>query len=151
MAVVENIDKSLIGREFDTIELKVSEEECLAYARACGETDPRFTDPSHADFQAPPTLASKFVGRRILPEAFPRIGVRGFDAGKSVEILAPIRPGDTLLGHSTIADVYEKTGRSGHMVFIVHRMHFENQHGEPVAVVDWRLVRMPDAEPTGES
>ena len=43
-------------------------------------------------------------------------------------------------------DIYEKTGRSGLMVFIVHRMEFENQDGTPVSIVDWRLVRQPDVE-----
>ncbi|MFQ5513514.1 MAG: MaoC family dehydratase N-terminal domain-containing protein [Myxococcota bacterium] len=141
-----DIDRSLIGQEFDTTDFVVSEEEILTYARACGETDPRYSDPSHPDFQAPPTLTSKYLSRRVLPKAFPYIGARGFDAGKTTEILAPVRPGDTLTAHSRIADIYEKTGRSGPMVFIVHRMEFENQHGQPVSIVDWRLVRLPDDE-----
>ena len=86
------------------------------------------------------------MSRRILPAEFPRIGSRGFDAGKTVVSLAPIRPGDTLTARSRIADIYEKTGRSGPMVFIVHRMEFQNQNGEDVSVVDWRMVRQPDPE-----
>ena len=145
MALIE-IDRAWIGKEFDHAEFKVKQEEMLAFARACGETDPRFTDPSHPNFQAPPTFTSKFVSRRILPEAFPYLGARGFDAGKTVEVLGPVRPDDTLTAHSKIADIYEKTGRSGHMLFIVHRMEFSNQDGQPVSVVDWRLVRQPDPE-----
>ncbi len=143
---VKGIDPGWVGREFDVAEFKVSEEDIVEFAKACGEVDPRFTDPSHPDFQAPPTLPAKFVGRRILPEEFPRIGSRGFDAGKTVTSLAPIRPGDRLTARSRIADIYEKTGRSGPMVFIVHRMEFQNQRGEDVAVVDWRMVRQPDPE-----
>ena len=143
---VKGIDRDWVGLEFDTAEFKVSEEDIVEYAKSCGEVDPRFTDPSHADFQAPPTLAAKFVSRRILPAEFPRIGSRGFDAGKTVVSLAPIRPGDTLTARSRIADIYEKTGRSGPMVFIVHRMEFQNQNGEDVSVVDWRMVRQPDPE-----
>ncbi len=145
MAVIE-IDKSLIGREFDTTEFTITEEDILTYADICGEKDPRYSDPSHPDFQAPPTLTSKFVSRKIPPASFPRIGARGFDAGKSIEVLAPVRPGDRLTAHSRIADIYEKTGRSGLMVFIVHRMEFENQDATPVSIVDWRLVRQPDAK-----
>ena len=140
------IDRKWIGREFDVAEFKVSEKGILAFSRACGETDPRFTAPEHPDFQAPPTFTSKYASRRILPEAFPYIGARGFDAGKTVEVLGPLRPLDTLIGHSKIADIYEKTGRSGPMIFIVHRMEFFNQTGDPVSIVDWRLVRQPDAE-----
>jgi hypothetical protein len=27
------------------------------------------------------------------------------------------------------------------MLFIVHRMEFQNQRGEPVSTVDWRMVQ----------
>jgi acyl dehydratase len=145
MASLE-IDRSFIGKEFDLIEFEVSEEEILTYSRLCGETDPRFSDPSHPGFQAPPTFTSKYVSRRMLPEDFPDAGMRGFDGGKSVEVLGPVRPGDTLIARSRIADIYQKTGRSGPMVFIVHRMEFENQDGRPVSVVQSRLVRQPEPE-----
>ena len=97
----------------------------------------------HPDFRAPPTLTAMFNSRRVMPQNFPRIGRRGFDAGKSVEILGAVRPGDTLTSKSHIHDVYEKTGRSGRMIFIVHRMEFSNQKGEPVSIVDWRMVQQP--------
>ena len=143
---LDEIDRSWIGKEFDTSEFKVTEDEILTYARVCGETDPRYSDPSHPDFQAPPTITSKYSSRRVLPEAFPRLGGQAFDAGKAVTMLAPIRCGDTLTARASIAVIYEKTGRSGPMLFIVHRMEFRNQHGEPVATVDWRLVRQPPPE-----
>lgn len=146
MEVIAGIKKEWIGRQFDVAEFKIKEHEALEFAGACGETEPRFTDPQHPDFQAPPTFTAKFVSRRILPEAFPRIGARGFDAGKTVVAHAPIRPGQTLTAHSKIADIYEKTGRSGSMVFIVHRMEFRDPKGELVSVVDWRMVRQPDPE-----
>jgi hypothetical protein len=143
---VAGIDRSWVGREFDVVEFAVTEQEMLEFAEACGETEARFTDPSSSDFQDPPTFTAKYVSRRILPENFPRIGGRGFDAGKTVVSIAPIRPGDRLTARSRIADVYEKTGRTGPMIFIVHRMEFANQRGEPVSVVDWRMVRQPDPE-----
>jgi hydroxyacyl-ACP dehydratase HTD2-like protein with hotdog domain len=119
----------------------VVEEEMLAFARACGETDPRFSDPAHPDFQAPPTYTARFLGRRVLPENFPSPMGRSFDAGKTVTVRLPVRRGDVLVAHSRIHEVYQKTGRSGSMTFIVHRMEFENQRGEIVSVVDWRMVR----------
>jgi N-terminal half of MaoC dehydratase len=129
-----------VGHEFDTAQFVVSREAALEWARACGEQDPRFLDPAHPDFQAAPTFPSHFVGRKVFPEDFPRFGLNAFDAGKCVLVHAPIRPGDTLTAHSSIADIYEKTGRSGSMLFVVHRMAFENQRREAVSVVDWKLV-----------
>ncbi len=131
------------GFEFDTAKFVVTEQQMLDFALSCGETEPRFTDPSHEDFQAPTTVTSKFSGRRILPDEFPRLSRRGFDAGKCVESVAPVRVGDTLTGTSTIHDIFEKTGRSGTMIFIVHRMEFRNQSDELVSIGDWRMVQQP--------
>ena len=63
-----------------------------------------------------------------------------FDAGKAVEVGAPIHDGDRLVARSYIHDIFEKTGRSGGMLFIVHRMAFTNQDDVKVATVDWRMV-----------
>jgi len=119
----------------------------LDYALAVGEREARVTDPSDPDFQAVPSFPAKFVSRhRVLPEGFPAMGRRSFDAGKCVSALGPIRPGMVLSGRSLIADIYEKTGRSGPMRFVVHRMEFADPEGEPVAVVDWRLVQQVGEE-----
>jgi len=128
------------GFSFDRSEFEVRQEDTLAFARACGEQDPRFLEPAHPEFQAPPTFPARFVSRQVLPKGFPRIGRGMFDAGKCVFPKAPIRPGETLVAHSRIEDLYEKTGRSGPMIFLVHRMEFENPRQQPVSVVDWRLV-----------
>jgi hypothetical protein len=140
---VEKLKADWVGKEFDEKTFEIRQEAALEFARACGETAPRFVDPEHPDFQAPVTITAQFTGGRIFPEELTpvlRRGGGGFDAGKRVQPLGPIRPGDRLVGRSQIHDVYEKTGRSGSMLFIVHRMTFSNQRGEPVSIVDWRMV-----------
>lgn len=145
---VDKLKRDWAGFEFDTAEFTISPQDLVDFASACGETDPRYTDPAHADFQAVPNFTSRYVGRRVLPEHFPRIGKGfGFDAGKCVTVLGPLRAGDRIVAKSKIHDVYEKTGRSGQMVFIVHRMEFQNQRGEPVSIVDWRMVQTPGPGP----
>jgi acyl dehydratase len=66
---------------------------------------------------------------------------RGIDGGKSVVVHRPVRAGEVLTGRSQVADIYAKTGRSGTMIFIVHRTDFFNQKGDEVATVDWRMIR----------
>ncbi len=140
---VAELKKTWTGFEFDTARFEITEQQMLDFALSCGETDPRFTDPADEDFQAPITFTSRFSGRRILPDDFPKLSRRGFDAGKRLQWIAPVRAGDTLIGTSTIHDIYEKTGRSGSMIFIVHRMEFRNQNGAVVSIVDWRMVQQP--------
>lgn len=139
---VEVLKRDWTGFTFDTAEFEVHADDLLGFALACGEAAPCYTDPKHADFRAVPNYPSRYVGRRVLPDNFPRLGGGyGFDAGKCVTPLAPIRAGDKITARSQIHDVYTKTGRSGTMLFIVHRMEFQNQRGEPVSVVDWRMVQ----------
>jgi hypothetical protein len=138
---IAEIKKEWVGFTFDTAEFKVEEQAVLEFAAACGETEPRYTDSSHPDFRAPANFTACFLGRRVFPENFPKLG-KGFpfDAGKCVQVHAPVRVGDVLTARSSLYDIYEKTGRSGSMAFIVHRMEFTDQHDEPVTTVDWRMV-----------
>ncbi len=140
---VAELKKNWTGFEFDTARFEITEQQMLDFALSCGETDPRFTDPADEDFQAPITFTSRFSGRRILPDDFPTHSRRGFDSGKRLQWIAPVRAGVTLIGTSTIHDIYEKTGRSGSMIVIVHRMEFRNQNGAVVSIVDWRMVQQP--------
>ena len=131
-----------IGVEYDLSTFTIDAEKMVSWAEACGETDPRFVDPDHEDFQAHPNFTTHCLSDQVLPTDFPPIGgQRGIDGGKAVEIHQPIRAGDELRASTTIADIYEKTGRSGTMLFIVQRMTFINQDDQPVATVDWRMIR----------
>lgn len=143
---VDKLKRDWAGSTFDTVEFEIKADDLRDFALACGETAAQFTEPSHPEFRAVPTFTARYVGRRILPDDFPRFSSGyGFDAGKCVQALRPIRPGDRVTARSKIHDIYTKTGRSGTMVFIVHRMEFSNQRGEPVAIVDWRMVQRAGA------
>jgi acyl dehydratase len=139
---VDELKRNWAGQTFDTAEFEITAEDLRDFALACGETAPCYTDPTHPEFRAVPNFTSRYVGRRVLPENFPKLSDGfGFDAGKCVTVLGPLRPGDKVVARSRIHDIYTKTGRSGTMVFIVHRMEFQNQRGEPVSIVDWRMVQ----------
>ncbi len=147
MAEQEAVDQDIVelrerflNREFDEVTFTIDGERFAEYARVCGETASRFTDPNHADFQAPPTFVSTLVGGRSMPPDFPNLGGMGMDAGKSVEWKAPVRAGATLTGRSHLHDIYTKTGRSGRMVFLVTRMELYDQDDVHIANADTRTV-----------
>jgi hydroxyacyl-ACP dehydratase HTD2-like protein with hotdog domain len=82
-----------------------------------------------------------------MPEEFPADQFRGaFDGGKLVIAHAPVPVGEPLVASSQIADVFRKTGRSGAMTFIVHRMEFRTKAGELVSTVDWKLIQKDGTE-----
>lgn len=140
-------DSSWIGKEFDRYTYHVTKEEIVEFAQSIGETDPVYLDEAHAKttssggLMAPPTFCVAFRSNATLPDLKLSYGKRGFDGGKECIFLAPIRPGDTITGVDRIAQVYEKTGRSGNMIFVVRESEFTNQHGEKVAVVRQSLIR----------
>ena len=138
---IQSLKEKWTGWEFDEKVFEIEADAMVEFAAACGETLPRYVDPAHPDFQAVPSFTAKFHGRRQLPEGFPLKQEQSFDGGKRVEFRAPIRAGDTITARSTIHNIYEKTGRSGGMRFVVHRMRFFNQREELVSIVDWKMIQ----------
>jgi hypothetical protein len=136
---VEELKRRFLNLDFDERSFEVRQEAMLEFAAACGETAPRYTDPAHADFQAPPTFCARFHGRRMLPGDFPALGIP-LDAGKAVMPQQPIRAGAKLVGKSHLHDIYEKTGRTGRMIFLVSRMELFDPSQVLVSIVDSRLV-----------
>src|SRR4029434_10578824 len=118
-------DTSLLGKEFDRYSYSGTKEEIVEFAQSVGETNPLYTDEAYAkttsygSIIAPPTFCVVFRSHDMLPDLKLSYGKRGFDGAKECMFLAPIRPGDTITGVDRIAQVYEKTGRSGNMTFIV--------------------------------
>jgi len=137
-----DIDPSIIGQEFDrTVSAPVTAADLIAFARALGESRPEYTQPGPA-LIGHPSYCVRYKGERFYPESIPKnINVRsGFDAGKDIELGVPIRPGDTIEIRSTLHEVYEKTGRSGSMYFVVIRFTMTNQRGDMLAIVDNRFM-----------
>ncbi|MEJ2088339.1 MAG: MaoC family dehydratase N-terminal domain-containing protein [Gammaproteobacteria bacterium] len=147
---IEAIREQYVGVEFEERRFEVSAEKIAEYARACGELAPRYTDPSDADFQAPPTFASSLQRGRGLPDDFPKMPGLGMDAGKAVEAFLPIRPG-AMVGRTHLHDVYTKTGRSGRMIFLVTRMALYDEAGDHLANADTRVVIRERPPEGGES
>lgn len=138
---MSGVDRGLVGQEFDhTVFPPVTAEQIVAYATACGETNPRWTRPG-SDLVAPPTFALSLRGKHFMPKHMPAtLGQHMFDAGKDIEVGVPVVAGDVLSSTSTVHDVYEKTGRSGRMTFVVFRTTVTNQRNETVAVVDQKMM-----------
>ena len=72
----------------------------------------------------------------------------GLNAGRAIELHAPIYVGDRLTRYAVLQDVYSKTGRSGTMAFEVWEILFRNDAGELVARArDSMVFRAPGVPP----
>ncbi len=137
---IDALRERFLMKDFDEQVYELDAQELADYAVACGELAPRYTDPTHPDFQAPPTFPTSFQPRRRLPEGFPSLPGLGMDAGKAVAPKAPIRPGVKLTARTHLHDLYVKTGRSGRMTFMVTRMEIYDPAGTQLATADTRIV-----------
>jgi acyl dehydratase len=154
---VLGFDREVIGVENEMGSFEVTKEAIQNFCKAIGETNPLFTDEDAAksgpygSIVAPPTFYAvariQGGGRNLDPKVTlggTPIGelkdYRGFNAGQHCTFYMPMKPGDTITAKNQVADVYEKTGRTGRMVFVVRRTTYYNQHGEKVAAVDQSMV-----------
>lgn len=129
-------DKNEVGKSEDLGTYEVKEETVRKYAAALQMELPG--EPS--DWVVPPLFCNILAGGAGKPEVTVEGGRRRFHANQSYEPLAPIRVGDRLAARASVAELYEKTGRSGSMLFIVREVAFTNQDNVTVAKVRHAIV-----------
>ena len=136
-----DFDQSLIGREFAAASpVEVTTEMIANFCYAIGAAAPSTTGNVTQDFTvAPPAFAGIF---RLADLTFEKLPTRSrrLAAGMDVDFVKPIRAGDRITMASRITEVYEKTGRSGAMVFMVIGSTLTNQDGEVVARIGHRFM-----------
>ena len=117
------------------------------YALAIGDFNPVYSDREQAaviglrDVMGPPTLVcdtwqyvdsdmderGDLVGRGFFGE------LTGLRAGNEYEFFQPVHPDDVLTARWVVKDVYERTGRSGTLIFQIIEATYYNQRDELLA------------------
>ena len=129
------------------------------YALAIGDFNPLYSDRGFAqthglrEVMAPPTLIcdtwqyvdSDMDDRGDLVGRGPIRELEGLRAGNEYEFFQPIHPDDVISAHWTVKDVYEKTGRTGALVFQVIETTFYNQADELLARNTETMFYRPEA------
>jgi acyl dehydratase len=136
------IDKSIKGKEYPPYVVTVERGKIKEFARAIGDLSPFYLDDAvgraseWGDIIAPPTFPTTF--REDAGTLLRDLGVdisRLLHGEQEFEHLKPIRPGETYLCRSKIVDVYEKTGRSGPMAFVVRETAVTDADNEVVVIM----------------
>ena len=129
--------------------LVVTAERIANFCIAVGETNPLYVDPAaaaagpHRGIIAPPAFVAAFRYADDVFESLPAFARGGLMAGIDIELGEPIRVSDSIHVSSVLKETYEKTGRTGTMIFAVVRSTLTNQKGELVAYVDHRMMNRP--------
>ena len=146
--------RSWIGREVRPWTIEVSRRDVTRFAVATDDLNPLYLDEEQAKHSryggliAPPLfymapLTEPVPETELRPDGLPFEGKlpvpptplpRLMDGGTEVEFLQSVRVGDVLTGRSKITDIYQKTGRSGPLIFVQRETTFTNQRGELVLI-----------------
>jgi acyl dehydratase len=136
------IDKNIKGKEYPPYVVTVERGKIKEFARAIGDLSPFYLDDAvgraseWGDIIAPPTFPTTF--REDAGALLRDLGVdisRLLHGEQEFEHLKPIRPGETYLCRSKIVDVYEKTGRSGPMAFVVRETAVTDADNDVVVIM----------------
>ena len=140
-----SINTSIKGKEYAPYVVHVERGKIKEFARAIGDLSPFYLDDEvgraspWGDIIAPPTFAITFRDERADTGALLKdLGTdisRILHGEQEFEHYKPIRPGDTLLCRGRISDVYEKSGKSGPMAFVVRETTVTDADTEVVARV----------------
>jgi acyl dehydratase len=139
------VNKDVKGKEYPPFVVTVERGKIKEFARAIGDLSPFYLDDAvgrsseWGDIVAPPTFAITFRDDNAdTGTVLKDLGVdisRILHGEQEFESYKPIRPGETYLCRSRITDIYEKTGRSGAMAFVVREMTVTDPDNEIVSLV----------------
>jgi len=151
LGVIDDAARAWADRDYPEFDYPVTRIDIARFARATGETNPVHFDPAAAvaegypDVVAPTmfpyvirmhatTLGSPLEEDGSPSSDVPPLPTRRAMAGEtSMSVGAPIVAGDVITVRKRLADMYEKQGRSGALVFVVMDYIFMNQRGEEAA------------------
>src|SRR5437773_6444161 len=139
------INKAMIGKEYSLYVVTVERGKIKEFARAIGDANPFYLDDrvgaasEWGTLIAPPTFAITFRSERADSDALLRdLGVdisRILHGEQEFELVRQLTPGETYLCRTKVVDIYEKTGKSGPMAFVVRETAITDRTNEIVATM----------------
>jgi acyl dehydratase len=139
------VNKDVKGKEYPPFTVTVERGKIKEFARAIGDLSPFYLDDAvgraseWGDIVAPPTFPITFRDENADTGVMLRdLGVdisRILHGEQEFEHFKPIRPGETYLCRSRVTDIYEKSGRSGAMAFVVREMTVTDGDNDIVCLV----------------
>ena len=124
--------RSWLGKELDRRTLDVEKGAIRRFAEAIGDPNPLWNDDAASGgVIAPPTFLRSATPGLDFP--FPTAPQRLLDGGSEWEYFEPVRAGDAITCVTRLADVRERVGRLGPMLFLVRETTYTNQLGQVVA------------------
>ena len=135
--IIDVIDriKTRIGVEGPPQTATVEAGHVRRFAEAIGDPNPKW------ESQAPPTFLVALASAAMHLDDAEDFGKGWLNGGNRFEYFVPVMIGDQITARSHVADVYDKAGTSGDLLFIVFETQYTNQRGELVAKLQGTIIR----------
>jgi N-terminal half of MaoC dehydratase len=133
-SVVDRL-RALIGEDGPSTEATVEAGHLERFVEAIGDPNPRWAK------EAPPTFLVALAPASIHLAEAEEYGKGWLNGGNRFEYFEPVKVGDRITATGRVADVYEKTGSSGSLLFIIFETDYVNQHGSLVAKLRGTAIR----------
>ncbi len=133
-AVIDRL-RSRIGVEGPPVTAAVEAGHVRRFAEAIGDPNPRWSR------EAPPTFLVALAPVSLHLAEAEEYGKGWLNGGNRFEYFAPVMVGDEITATGRIGDVYEKSGSTGTLLFIIFETDYVNQRGELVAQLRGTAIR----------
>ena len=127
--------RARIGKDGPSAEATVEAGHLKRFVEAIGDPNPRWAS------EAPPTFLVALAPASAHLEEAEEYGKGWLNGGNRFEYFEPVKVGDRITATGRVADVYEKTGSSGSLLFIIFETDYVNQDGRTVARLRGTLIR----------
>jgi hypothetical protein len=133
-SVLERL-RARIGEAALSTEATVEAGHLKRFAEAIGDPNPRWTR------EAPPTFLVALAPASLHLAEAEEYGKGWLNGGNRFEYFEPVKVGDRITATGRVADVYEKTGSSGSLLFIIFETEYVNQDSRTVAKLRGTAIR----------
>ena len=127
--------KTRIGVEGPAVTATVEAGHVRRFVEAIGDPNPRWQK------EAPPTFLVALAPVSVHVNDAEEWGKGWLNGGNRFEYFAPVMIGDQITAKGHVADVYDKAGSSGDLLFIIFETEYTNQRGELVARLRGTMIR----------
>ncbi|HYS98608.1 MAG TPA: MaoC family dehydratase N-terminal domain-containing protein [Candidatus Dormibacteraeota bacterium] len=127
--------RARIGIDGEPVTAAVEAGHVGRFAAAIGDPNPRWTK------EAPATFLVALAPAGIHLAEAEEYGKGWLNGGNRFEYFAPVLIGDRITATGHVADVYEKSGSSGNLLFIIFETRYVNQDRVVVAKLRGTMIR----------
>jgi len=141
-SVITEEMRNAIGVESEPSVYEIEKEAIRRWAESLGDPNPLYRDEEYAKklgyrgLVAPPAFIAQYsfpVKHGRPRAAFKMPFARNLNGGNEYEFLKPICSGDVITSTTKIANMKERDGKMGKMLFVIIENTYKNQDGEIVA------------------